>query len=191
MADIHTQLNRVRDAASDFAGSATERLKDGTAKVKDGSVELIQTGRDKASEAYADARDKGNRAATRANEIIQEHPIAAAAAAVAAGAVIAYMFPKSRAVMRKLPGVAAVIGTRALEAAATARSYAEQGGEIVKTKAGEALEAAKEGAVGVKDSAATADLTSTVSRFADDALALVVEKAEALSEAIKGRLPKS
>jgi hypothetical protein len=93
--------------------------------------------------------------------------------------------------MRKLPGVATVIGARALEAAATARSYAEQGSEIVKAKAGEALEAAKEGAVGVKDSAAKADLTATVSRFADDALALVVEKAEALSEAIKGRLPKS
>ncbi len=190
MADIQSQLNRVRDAANDLAGSATERLKGGSAKVKDSSVELIQTGRDKASEAYADVREKGNRAATRANEIIQEHPIAAAAAAVAAGAVIAYMFPKSRAVMRRLPGVATAIGARALEAAASARSYAEPGGEVVRAKAGEAFEAAKDGAAGVKESAAKADMAATASRFADEALALVVEKAEALSEAIKGRLPR-
>jgi len=58
---------------------------DSTGKARESAGELIQTGKDKASEAYGDARDRGQRVAARANEIIQEHPVAAVAGAVAAG----------------------------------------------------------------------------------------------------------
>lgn len=186
MADIQEQLTRVRDAANDIAGSAADRIKDGT----ESATGLILTGRDKASEAYADVKDKSQRAATRANEIIQEHPIAAAAAAVAAGAVIAYLFPKSRSAMRALPGVASAIGTRAMEAALAARNLAEQGAETVKARAGDAIDAARDGAIAAKDQAASSDIATMASRLADDALALVVQKAEAVSDAFKSRLPK-
>ncbi|MEJ7927664.1 hypothetical protein WG908_12970 [Sphingobium sp. AN641] len=193
MADIQGQLTRVRDAANDIAGSAVDRIKDGT----ESATGMILTGRDKASEAFTDVKDKSQRAATRANEIIQEHPIAAAAAAVAAGAVIAYLFPKSRAAMRAMPGVASAIGTRAVEAALAARTLAEHGAETVKARAGDAIDAARDGAiaakdsaVAVKDQAVSSDIATMASRIADDMLALVVQKAEAVSDAFKNRLPK-
>ena len=129
MADIRAQLTRVREAANDAAGSATDMIKDSTGKARESAGELIQTGKDKASEAYGDARDRGQRVAARANEIIQEHPVAAVAGAVAAGAVIAWMFPKSRKVMKALPGLAATAGARVLEAAATARTAASENSE--------------------------------------------------------------
>ncbi len=204
MADIQAQLNRVREAANDVAGTAAEKLKDGTSRARDGAGELIQTGKDavsdakdKASATYSEARDKGLRVAARANEIVQEHPIAAAAAAVAAGAVLAYLFPKSRAAMKRIPGVASALGARAVEAALAARSVVEEGSESVKTRAGDAFVAARDGASkagdafsAAKDSAVKAELGAKASQFADDALALVVEKAEALTQAIKSKLPK-
>ena len=96
MADIRAQITRVREAANDAAITATDRIRDTTEKAREGAGELIQTGRDKATDAYADARDKTQRAATRANQIVQDHPVIAVAGAVAAGALIAWMFPKSR-----------------------------------------------------------------------------------------------
>ena len=82
MADIRAQLTRVREAANDAAGSATDMIKDSTGKARESAGELIQTGKEKASEAYGDARDRGQRVAARANEIIQEHPVAAVAGGV-------------------------------------------------------------------------------------------------------------
>ena len=49
MADVRAQLARVREAANDAATHATDRIKDGTEKAREGAGELIQTGRDKAS----------------------------------------------------------------------------------------------------------------------------------------------
>lgn len=66
MADIRAQLSRVREAANDVAASATDKIKDGTGKAREGAGELIQTSRDKASEAYGDARDRTQKIATRA-----------------------------------------------------------------------------------------------------------------------------
>jgi ElaB/YqjD/DUF883 family membrane-anchored ribosome-binding protein len=192
-------------------------IKDSTGKARESAGELIQTGKDKASEAYGDARDRSQRVAARANEIIQEHPVAAVAGAVAAGAVIAWMFPKSRKVMKALPGLAATAGARVLEAAATARTAASENSESLRHNAGEALasardnagevlskaretashalssakESASDTATAARDAAASADLGGKASKLADELVALVSTRVEALGDAIKARLPKS
>ncbi|MDX3899439.1 MAG: hypothetical protein QHC40_02835 [Sphingobium sp.] len=215
MADIQAQLNRVRDAANDFAGSAGGKLKDGTSRARESASDLMQTGRDKASEAkekasaaYSDARDRSQRVAARANEIVQDHPIAATAAAVAAGAVVAWMFPKSRRLMKQLPGVATAIGSRAVEAAIAARAAAAEGADVAKAKASGALAtardgahaaksaaldgaaAARDGAVSAKDNVLKSDVAAKASGLADEVIALVAEKASALGDALKTRLPR-
>ncbi|CAM8637119.1 MULTISPECIES: DUF883 family protein [Sphingobium] len=191
MADIRAQLTRVREAANDAATTATDRIKDTGEKARESAGELIQTSRDKASEAYGEARDKTQRVATRANEIVQEHPIVAVAGAVAVGAVVAWMFPKSRAAMKALPGLAMTAGSRFLEAAAVARAAAAEGAETVKQGATHALHAAGDVAADARDSVASADLSAKASRLADEVTTLVAAKVDALSDAIKARLPKS
>src|SRR3546814_2455470 len=85
MADIRTQLTRAREAANDIAGTASGKFRGTADRARESAGDLIQTGREKAGDAYADARDRSQRIAARANEIVQEHPIAAVAGAVAAG----------------------------------------------------------------------------------------------------------
>lgn len=201
MADIRTQITRAREAANDMAETASGMFRDTTDRARESAGDLIQTGRerasdvrDKASTAYADARDRSQRVAARANEIVQEHPVVAVAGAVAAGAVIAWMFPKSRKIIKALPGLASTAGVKVLEAAATARSAAADGAEILKSGAGEALhnagETAKEAASTARNAATSADLGGKASRLAEDAVALVAGKIDAISEALKARLPK-
>lgn len=191
MADIRAQLTRVREAANDAAVTATDRIKDTTGKAREGATDLIQTSRDKASEAYGDARDRTQRAATRANQIVQDHPIVAVAGAVAVGAVVAWMFPKSRRVMKALPGLAATAGAKVVEAAIAARAAAAEGAETVKHGASEAFHAAGDAAANAKDSVASAELPAKASKLADEVAALVVAKVDALSDAIRARLPKN
>jgi ElaB/YqjD/DUF883 family membrane-anchored ribosome-binding protein len=92
---VHDSLQRARDAA----GNAANRL----GEARDAAGPYVEAGRKRAADAYAvskevysDVRDRGYRAADRTNRLIQEHPLAAAAIAVAAGAVVAAMFPKVR-----------------------------------------------------------------------------------------------
>lgn len=209
MADIRAQITRVREAANDAAVNATDKIKDTTDKARESAGDLIQSGRDKASEAYGDAKDRTARVATRANEIVQEHPIVAVASAVAVGAVVAWMFPKSRAAMKALPGLAVTAGSRVLEAAVAARAVAAEGAETVKQSATSAFHAAADSAGGLKkgaanvlhaagdvatearDNVASAELSAKASKLADDVAALVVAKVDALSDAIKARLPKT
>lgn len=191
MADIRSQITRVREAANDAAITATDRIKDGTEKARESASDLIQTGRDKASEAYGDARDKTQRAAARANQIVQEHPIAAVAGAVAVGAVVAWMFPKSRRAMKALPAIAATAGSKLVEAAIAARSVAAEGAESVKQGASSAINAAADTASTAKDSVVGADLPAKASKLADDVATLVAAKVDALSDAIKARLPRN
>ena len=120
MADIHAQITRVRDAANDIAGTATGKFRDSTEKARENAAELIQTGRERAGGAYSDVRDRTQRVAARANEIVQEHPVAAVAGAVAAGAVVAWLFPKSRRAIKALPAIAMTAGSRVVEAAMAA-----------------------------------------------------------------------
>ncbi|GFZ95112.1 MULTISPECIES: DUF883 family protein [Sphingobium] len=195
MADIRTQLTRAREAANDIAGIASGKFRDTADRARESAGDLIQTSREKAGDAYADARDRSQRIAARANEIVQEHPIAAVAGAVAAGAVIAWMFPKSRAAMKALPGLASSAGAKVLEAALAARAVAAENAESLRSNAGEALHNAAEGtreaAASARDSVASADLGAEASRLADDVAALVAAKVDALSEAVKARLPKT
>lgn len=194
MADIHAQIMRVRDAANDIAGSATDKLRDTTGKARDNAADLIQTGRDRAGDAYSDVRDRTQRVAARANEIVQEHPVAAVAGAVAAGAIVAWMFPKSRTVMKALPGLAVTAGSRVVEAALAASAAAAQGAENIKSSATDALHSAQDSAsktaASARDAAASADISGTASRVADDFVALVTSKIDAVSDALKARLPK-
>ncbi|GAY21600.1 MULTISPECIES: DUF883 family protein [Sphingobium] len=195
MADIRTQITRAREAANDIAGTASGKFRDTADRARESAGDLIQTSREKAGDAYADARDRSQRIAARANEIVQEHPIAAVAGAVAAGAVIAWMFPKSRAAMKALPGLASSAGAKVLEAALAARAVAAENAESLRSNAGEALHNAAEGtreaAASARDSVASADLGAKASRLADDVAALVAAKVDALSEAVKARLPKT
>ncbi|HJT38968.1 MAG TPA: hypothetical protein VJ762_01410 [Sphingobium sp.] len=194
MADIRAQITRAREAANDIAGTASGKLRDTTGKARESAGDLIHTGRERAETAYTDVRDRTQRVATRANEIVQEHPIAAVAGAVAAGAIIAWMFPKSRAALKALPGLATTAGTRVVEAAIAARTAAAQGAESVKSGASEALHHAQDkaslAAASARDAAASADIGGTAARVADDLVSLVANKIDAVSEALKARLPK-
>jgi ElaB/YqjD/DUF883 family membrane-anchored ribosome-binding protein len=194
MADIHAQITRVRDAANDIAETASDKFRDTTGKARDSAADLIQTSRDRAGDAYSDVRDRTQRVAARANEIVQEHPIVAVAGAVAAGAVVAWLFPKSRRAMKALPGIAAAAGTRVVEAAMAAQAAAAEGAENVRSTAGNALHHAQEGATrtaaSARDAAASVDITGTASRVADDLVSLVASKIDSVSDALKARLPK-
>lgn len=194
MADIHAQITRVRDAANDIAGTATGKFRDSTEKARENAAELIQTGRERAGGAYSDVRDRTQRVAARANEIVQEHPVAAVAGAVAAGAVVAWLFPKSRRAMKALPAIAMTAGSRVVEAAMAASAAAAQGAENIKAGATDALHNAQDSATktaaSARDAAASADITGTASRMADDLVSLVTTKIDAVSEALKARLPK-
>lgn len=191
MADIRAQLNRVRDAANDAAATASDRIKD----TRDNAGDLIQTGREKASGAYEDARDRSQRVAARANEIVQEHPVLAVAGAVAAGAVIAWMFPKSRRVVKTLPALATTVGTRIAEAAIAARAAASDGAQTVKHNASEALHVTSSAASKVQsqiqDRVSSADISAKASKLADEVTALVSHKLDAITDAVKARLPKN
>lgn len=202
MADIRAQITRAREAANDIAGSASDKFRDTTGRARESAGELIQSGleraddaRERASAVYADARDRSQRIAARANEIVQEHPVAAVAGAVAAGAVIAWMFPKSRRVIQALPGLATTAGTRIAEAAIAARAAAADGASDIRSGAAEALhsagESAKDAAANARQAALSADLGGKASRLADDVLHLIVRRMDALGEAVKARLPKS
>lgn len=201
MSDIRSQLTRVRDAATGIAETASDRLKDTTERARESAGDLIQTSRtrahdarDKVGAAYADAKDRTQRVATRANEIVQEHPIAAVAGAVAAGAVIAWMFPKGRAAIKALPGLAATAGGQLVEAAIAARAAAAEGAESLKDTTGEVLHATKtkagRAAAAVQESAIASDIGTRSSRLAEDIVSLVADKIDAASEALKARLPK-
>ncbi|WP_327754425.1 hypothetical protein VVT58_05630 [Sphingobium sp. SJ10-10] len=206
MADIRAQITRAREAANDIAETASGKFRDTADRAMEGAGGLIQTSkeragdardraRDKANAAYADARERSQRVAARANEIVQEHPIVAVAGAVAAGAVIAWMFPKSRAAMKALPGIASSASAKVLEAALAAKAVAAESAESLKSSTGEALnnaaEGTKEAAISARDAVASADLGGKTSRLADDVIALVAAKVEAISDALKARLPKA
>lgn len=192
MADIGAQITRVREAANDITESATGKIREATGKARDGAGDLIHNGREKAGDAYSEVRDRTQRAAARANEIVQEHPIVAVAGAVAAGAVIAWMFPKTRRAFKALPSLATTAGAGIVEAALAARAVASQGAESARSTASEALHSARDGVAETAISArkASADVGSTASRLAEDLVTLVAGKIEAVSKSLKSRLPK-
>ena len=184
MADIRAQLSRVREAANDVAASATDKIKDGTGKAREGAGELIQTSRDKASEAYGEARYRTQKIATRANQIVQEHPVVAVAGAVAAGAPGPGGFPQNRGAMKSAPGLARARGARGGEAALGGRSAGTEGAESIKQSASDLAATARK-------TAASSDLPGKATHITEDVVALVNAKVDALADAIKARLPKN
>lgn len=173
--DIHDQLGRIREYADGKAGAAAEKL---------------NSARKAAGESYASAKDRTFKVADAANRFIVEHPIAATAAAVAAGALISLLFPKGRAAAKAAPGIAAAAGSRALAAAKSAKDALEksEAADVVRAKAGEATAIARAKAAELTSTArsalAEADIPATVRSRASEA-------AEAAREAIeRARLPE-
>ncbi|WP_336961154.1 hypothetical protein [Sphingobium aquiterrae] len=140
--DIYDQIERARDFARAKAATTADRLKEGSATALTNASEA----RKKAGAAYAGAKDKTFRAADAANRLINEHPLAATAAAVAAGAAIAMLFPKVRGAMksaaRNAPDVAsgALARARALGEAAAESELAAN----VRSRAGELTASARD-----------------------------------------------
>ncbi|MGK2909227.1 MAG: hypothetical protein ACSLE1_05435 [Sphingobium sp.] len=189
--DINEQLDRAREFAGDTASAATEKLKG----ARDSAAETFSRSKEKATIVYGDARDRSYRAAGRANEFIQEHPIAATAAAVAAGAVLAVLFPKGRALVRSGTGAIAAFGAKAGEAATLAVEVLEQHAEDARAAAKRAAIDARS-LVGSAASDAKSSLGSARSRaagFTDSAASLAdsaVSRAKDAVTAATDRLRK-
>ncbi|WP_164847333.1 DUF883 family protein [Sphingobium algorifonticola] len=162
--DIHEQLDRVREIAGETAEAAAERLK----TVRDSTADSLARSREKAAIVYNDARDKSYRAADRANTFVQEHPIAATAAAVAAGAMIALIFPKGRALARSVPGALSAVGARAGQIASVAVDALEHRAQDIRSGAGHAATEARTaiGHAGAKAS----DVADAAAGLARDAI---------------------
>ncbi|MBU2017002.1 MAG: hypothetical protein KKB67_10995, partial [Alphaproteobacteria bacterium] len=97
---------------------------------------------------------------------------------------VAWMFPKSRAAMKALPGIASAAGARVVEAALAARSAATDGAESIKQSASDLAATARK-------TAASSDLPGKATHITEDVVALVNAKVDALADAIKARLPKN
>ncbi len=120
--DFQEKFDRARTAA-------TENVKRATASLKEGTEQLGERARAAsagAGETFDKVKEQAGKAAGQANRIITEHPLAAAAAAVAVGATLAYIFPKSSKKLRN--------GAPKLLAAASAagQTLAEQAKSTIK-----------------------------------------------------------
>jgi len=155
--DLNDKLDRARTFATDNVKRAAAGLRDGAERVG----ERARAAGSEAGETLGKAREQAGKAAGQANRIITEHPLAAAAAAVAVGAVVAYMFPKSSRKLRtaapKLLGAAAAAGQKVTQTLAEqAKSKAhlpveetghllEKFGDAARKAPGSAVEAARTG----------------------------------------------
>lgn len=113
------------------------------------------------------ARVEAEKGVDRANQIITEHPLAAAAAAVVVGALAAYLFPKTSRALRK---AAPKVVNAAVSAGREARDLAKS--KLPVEEAGQAIEQLSEAAR--KANAATADMAKA---GLDHARAVAVEAA--------------
>lgn len=136
---MKNELNEQLDRAREYASDAAVKIKD----VAGRSADSLSRSKEKASEVYGEARDKSYKVATRANELIQEHPIAATAAAVAAGAALAILFPKSRQLIRSGTGSIAALGARASELTTLAVEALENHAEQARATASRAASDAR------------------------------------------------
>jgi ElaB/YqjD/DUF883 family membrane-anchored ribosome-binding protein len=113
------------------------------AKAKARASQAIGQGREKAGQVVLNAKETSYRAADAANRLLNEHPIATAAAAAAAGALIGLMLPRARVAHRI--GKTASRAARFVAAAETTRT-------VLASLAGTA-QAARKGARDLADSA--------------------------------------
>ena len=141
--EIQDQLNRVREFAEERATQAANTVKQGTA----GAARRARKVTKNAAESIEGARAQTGRAIGEANRIVTEHPIAAAAAAVAAGAVAAWLFPRStRRVKKFAPVVAQAVVGAMRDAARTAKEALPDADDIssATASAGRAAEKASD-----------------------------------------------
>lgn len=90
--DIHDRLDRARSIAR-------ENLERAASGIRHGAEVLGERARSASTEAgkrMGDAGIQAGRAAAQANRVVTEHPMAAIAAAVAAGALVAHLFSRWR-----------------------------------------------------------------------------------------------
>lgn len=146
--DIHDQFDRARAYAEQKAEDAARLAREGASKVreqlgtaKDSAAEAYGRSRRRAEDLYGEARDRAQTATKTTRDFVVEHPLAATAAAAAAGALVALLFPKGRAAMKALPKLAGTLGAEALAAVDRAKEAVEESGII--DRAGEAAETAK------------------------------------------------
>lgn len=167
--DINEKLDRARGYAADTAEVAADKLKD----ARDAASEKLARSKEKAAVIYSDARDKSYHAADRANTFVQEHPIAATAAAAVAGALIAVIFPKGRALLRAAPGALAAVGSQVNKAAHDAL-------EVIEHRADDARATATSAAAETRSA-----ISHAGSKVADVADAAVSRAKDALTAASK------
>ena len=127
----------------------------------------------KANAALGDAKDKSYKAVAKANELVQDNPLLATAAAVAAGAALAVLFPRGRALIKAGTAVIAAAGARASEAVGSA-------GEAISAGAGTAYARAADVAGGVKTAVSDADLPGRAAELTAMASALARDAAHAI-----------
>jgi len=90
------------------------RTRQGITRARKTATDLVVATREKGEAVMDDTREKTYRAAAETNRMFQEHPIAAVAAAAAAGAVLAIFVPRLA-----VAGKAGQLAGRAIKAAAT------------------------------------------------------------------------
>jgi ElaB/YqjD/DUF883 family membrane-anchored ribosome-binding protein len=165
---------------SDKWKQSSTRVREHIDSAREVAGDYLGTGREKVSAAYADARERTYRVAGRANEIVQEHPLTAAAAAVAAGAVIAALFPKGRAAMAAVPKMVGQLGEKAKDGAEAAL-HAIEDADIpasLKANASSALEGVRSAGGTVADfaEAAREKAGKTIAAAAETAKGVVGRK---------------
>ncbi len=100
------------EKAMKVAANVRDRAQAGVRKARQTAGTVISATREKGEAVIDDTKEKGYRAAAETNRLFQEHPVAAVAAAVAAGAVLAIFMPRLA-----LAGKAAQLAKSAAKAA--------------------------------------------------------------------------
>lgn len=155
------------------------------AKAADKARDMVRATKARTEEVAADARNGAYRAADKATTLLTEHPLAAAAAAVAAGAAIGMLLPRWRAGARIGLAVATTArnAARTVAAAETAKallSGLSSAGDAVRTRAQRLAEQAPD-AEAVRATATRA--LARASEAAQIAGHQVAEKARKLAKA--------
>ena len=88
--DIHERLDRARAMTRESVERAASGLKQGACKLG----RRARSASASAGKTMDTARVQAGRAADQANRLVTEHPMAAIGAAVAVGALVAWLLPK-------------------------------------------------------------------------------------------------
>lgn len=82
------------EKAIKVAADVRDKAQSGVRKARKTAGTVITATREKGEAVIDDTKEKGYRAAAETNRLFQEHPVAAVAAAAAAGAVLAIFMPR-------------------------------------------------------------------------------------------------